>query len=454
MSADFKQIQGQEQSLALTPQLKRSLEILQAGALELREIVDAELNTNPLLEELPFDVADKPQTIGENPYADDDFDDSPQNQSTQDDQSARDFVLNSIPDKQSLQEYLLNEANLDAKNQNVVTAFIRLTGALDERGFLSADAIENAKNAGSDEKSIQEALELLRESEPSGIGAFDMRDSLMLQLEHKQLGNSLAYRILDTHYQLLIKRKVEEIAKLENRTTADVEKAIAEIAKLHTSPASEFEQQVEAYISPDLIFFQTPDGDWDCELSRENSPRLQINQEYRKMAMLGKLRPDEQAYIKEKIKDGKLIMDAIEMRQKTLQKIGKAIIAKQTEFFENGIDALKPMKMQDIATLLDLHATTIGRAIAEKYAQTPVGLFPLKMFFSGGYESETGESVSSKSIKNKIAELIADESTHSPLSDSKIAEILSAEGVQIARRTVAKYREELGIAPKNLRKRY
>ena len=112
------------------------------------------------------------------------------------------------------------------------------------------------------------------------------------------------------------------------------------------------------------------------------------------------------------------------------------------------------MKMQDIATLLDLHATTIGRAIAEKYAQTPVGLFPLKMFFSGGYESETGESVSSKSIKNKIAELIADESTHSPLSDSKIAEILSAEGVQIARRTVAKYREELGIAPKNLRKRY
>lgn len=457
MSAEFRQSQKQEQSLALTPQLKRSLEILQAGALELRDIIDAELNTNPLLEELSYETSiERPKTIGENPFSDDDFDEgsSTQNQPNASEQQTRDFVLNSIPDKQSLQEYLLNEANLDAKNESVAIAFARLTGSLDERGFLLPDAIENAKSAGSDDKSIKEALELLRESEPSGIGAFDMRDSLMLQLEHKQLGNSLAYRILDTHYQLLIKRKVEDIAKLENRTTADVEKAISEIAKLHTSPASEFEQQTESYISPDIIFFQTPDGDWSAELSRENSPRLQINQEYRKMAILGKLRPDEQSYIKEKIRDGKLIMDAIEMRQRTLLKIAKAIIAKQPDFFEDGIDALKPMTMQDIADLLDIHATTVGRAISEKYAQTPFGLFPLKMFFSTGYESDKGEGVSNKSIKNKIAQLIEDESPHSPLSDAKIVEILADNGIVIARRTVAKYREEMGIAPKNLRKRY
>ena len=457
MSAEFKQSQRQEQTLAITPQLKRSLEILQAGVLELREIVDAELNTNPLLEELSFDDATvRPQTIGENPYQDDDYTDNSQStdRQNQEAQKAKDFALNSIPDKLSLQEYLLTEANLDAKNESVAKAFVNLTGSLDERGFLLPDAIENAKANGFDESSINEALQLLRESEPSGIGAVDMRDSLMLQLEHKKLANSLAYRILELYYNLLLKRKVEDIAKIENRTTADVEKAIAEIAKLNTSPASEFEQQAEAYISPDIIFTQTPDGDWVAELSRENSPRLQINQEYRKMAMLGKLRSDEQAYIKEKIKDGKLIMDAIEMRQKTLQKIGNAILAKQPDFFENGIDALKPMTMQDVADLLDLHATTIGRAIAEKYAQTPFGLFPLKTFFSSGYESDSGENVSSKSIKNKIAQMIEDESARSPLSDAKIAEILASEGITIARRTVAKYREELGIAPKNLRKRY
>ena len=457
MSTEFKQSLRQDQSLAITPQLKRSLEILQAGALELRDIVDAELNTNPLLEELSnVDKSERPQTIGENPFPDDDFDDDTQSSAQQnnDAQKTKDFVLNSIPDKLSLQEYLLTEANLDAKNESVAKAFVNLTGSLDERGFLLPDAIANAKANGFDEKSINEALELLRESEPSGIGAFDMRDSLMLQLEHKQLGNSLAYRILELHYNLLMKRKVEDIAKIENRSTAEVENAIAEIAKLKTSPASDFENQAESYILPDIIFSQTPDGDWVAELSRENYPRLQINQEYRKMAMLGKLRAEEQAYIKEKIRDGKLIMDAIEMRQKTLQKIANAILAKQQDFFENGIDALKPMTMQDIADLLDIHATTVGRAIAEKYAQTPFGLFPLKIFFSGGYESESGENISSKSIKNKIAQMIEDESTRSPLSDSKIAEILSSEGITIARRTVAKYREELGIAPKNLRKRY
>ncbi len=463
MASEFEQSQRQEQKLMLTPQLQRSLEILQAPSIDLREIIDAELKVNPLLEEASIDL-ERPKTIGENFDEDfDDFneddnaDDSPyqENSDFSDVQKNRDFILNSIPDHSSLQEYLLNEASLDAKNESVAKAFKSLVGSLDERGFLSADAIENALATGVDRKSADEALQLLRECEPAGIGAFDMRESLMLQLERNARSGSLAYRILENHYQLLMKRKVEEIANLENRKPSEVESAIVEIAKLSTSPASEFEPQEEKFISPDIIFFKTQDDDWSAELARDNLPRLQINQEYRKMAALGKMKSDELAYIKEKIRDGKWFMEAIETRRKTLEKIALAIIAKQPDFFKNGVDALKPMIMRDVADMIGVHPTTVGRAISEKYAQTPFGLYPLKIFFSGGYESdEDGEGVSSESVKNRIAKIVEDESPKSPLSDSKISEILASEGVKIARRTVSKYREELGIAPKNLRKRF
>ncbi len=458
MASEFQQSQRQEQKLLLTPQLKRSLEILQAPSIELREIIDDELKVNPLLEEVSVDI-ERPKTIGENLNEDfDDFDDNSEyqeNSNFDSEQKNRDFILNSIPDHSSLQEYLLNEAALDAKNESVAMAFKSLAGSLDERGFLSSDAIENALALGVDKKSVDEALQLLRECEPAGIGAFDMRESLMLQLERNARAGSLAYRILENHYPLLMKRKVEEIADLENRKPSEIEAAIAEIAKLNTSPATDFEPQEEKFISPDIIFFQTPDGDWSAELARDNLPRLQINQEYRMMAASGKMKSDELAYVKEKIRDGKWFIEAIQTRQKTLEKIALAIIAKQPDFFENGVDALRPMVMKDIADMIGVHSTTVGRAISEKYAQTPFGLYPLKIFFSGGYESDESEKgISSESVKNRIAKIVEDESPQSPLSDSKISEILADEGVKVARRTVSKYREELGIAPKNLRKRF
>ena len=455
MAAEFGQIQRQEQSLVLTAQLKRSLEILQAASLDLEHIVAAELKSNPLLEEIPPDDFERPQTVGES--ADDDFggiDEPSQNSDADKEQKTRDFILNSLPDKTSLQEHLLQEANLDAATPEIAKAFENLAGSLDERGFLLPDALDNARAAGFDEKTVSAALELLRDSEPSGIGAFDMRDSLMLQLEHKGLSGSLAYRILEDRYDLLLKRKVAEIAELENRSPAAVEEAIGEIAKLHTSPASEYAAENERYIEPELTFFKNDDGIWDVEMSRDTLPRLRINPEYRKMAADGNVRPDERSYIKEKIRDGKSLMDAIEMRQKTLLKIGRAILEKQADFFERGKDALKPMTMQDVADEIGVHPTTVGRAVSEKYAQTPFGLFPLKSFFSGGYESSGGGEMSSAAVKNLIKKIVAEESPRAPLSDAKIADMLAEDGVNVARRTVAKYREELSIPPKSLRKRF
>lgn len=454
MSAEFRQIQKQEQTLALTPQLKRSLEILQAASLDLVKIIDAELKNNPMLEETDYDeFAERPETLGGTPEEDaEDYGES--NHNFDKEQKNRDFFLNSLPDKKSLQEHLIIEAELDAKNERIAKAFVNLIGSLDERGFLLPDAIDTARAAGFDKKTIDEAVSLLRNCDPPGIGAFDMRDSLMLQLERKNLSAALPYRILESHYELLLKRKVEEIAELENKTPSDVENAIAEIAKLKTSPAADYTAETERFIFPELVFYKDENDIWRVDTVKDRVPRLRINPEYRRLIMDGNMRPEEQSYIREKIRDGKFLMDAVEMRQKTLLKIGQTILQKQIDFFENGKDALKPMTMQDVADVVELHPTTVGRAISDKYAETPFGLLPLKFFFSGGYESSGGESLSSESVKNKIKKIVEEESPRSPLSDSKIAKILAEDGVAVARRTVAKYRDELGIAPKNLRKRF
>lgn len=456
----MNQTQRVEQGLALTPQLKKSLEILQASSLELSETVARELRTNPLLEDAAAEPQpERPQSVGE-PQSDgfdsDDYSDAPENSDAQDSENRKhDFVLNSIPDKISLGEYLLNEAKLDAPDAETAEAFAFYVGELDSRGFLPREAPEKARERGFSERASAAALELLRNSEPSGIGAFDMRDCLMLQLEHKGMRDTPAYRILDRYFDLLLRRRVSEIAKACGKTEAQIEEAIGEIAKLNTSPAHEFAAEEENFITPDIVYKKNADGEWTAELTNEYIPKLRINQQYRKMAAESNLRGDEAAYISSKIREGKFIIDAIAHRQQTLLKIAFAILELQPEFFEKGVPALKPMTMQAVADIVGVHPTTVGRAVNEKYAETPFGLFALKTFFSTGYDSgDAGGGVASSSVKERIRTIIEDESPKSPLSDSKIAEILSSEGVEIARRTVAKYREELGIAPKNLRKRF
>ena len=468
MQQDFKQSQNLEQGLTLTPQLKRSLEILQKPALELREMVAQELRTNPLLEDLR-DEEYMPERTDKQNSDGGDFDDSPVGEiyPSQSDadyaaqsgeaariQKARDFALNSIQDKISLEEYLLNEANIDADDEPTARAFAHLCGRLDDRGFLDSDAVDSALRAGFDKNTVDSALRLLRNSDPPGIGAFDMRDSLMLQLERAGEGESLAHRILERRYDLLMKRKVMEMAKLEQTTQEEVERAIARISKLHTSPAHEFSAGDEIYITPDLDFYKDADGQWSVRLISDGLPKLRINPEYRRMCAEGALKKGEAAYVREKMRDAKSVMDALEQRRNTLLKIGAVILDRQRAFFERGPDALQPMRMQEAADIIGIHATTVGRALAGKYAETPFGIFALKDFFGGGYEADGGASVASSSVKEKIRAIVESESPRAPMSDSAIASALASDGINIARRTVAKYREELGIAPKNIRRRF
>lgn len=457
------QSQRIEQGLNISPRLKKSLDILQKPAVELNKLIEEELLTNPLLEEAPEgEIYPEPKKEPENGDFEDEgesiYDSSAQDVPSESGEDAsqlqknRDFLINSVQDRVSLEQYLLNEAALDSKDDETIKAFTHLCGHLDDRGFLDADALESARKAGLDESAVQNALRLLRNSDPAGIGAFDMRDSLMLQLERAGNGESLAHRILQNHYDMLLKRKVGEIAKAEGRSESEVEDAIAQISKLHTSPAHEFSAEESQYVVPDLEFYKDSDGKWGVRTVSSSQPRLRINQEYRRMGAVGSLGNDDTAYIREKIREAKFILDAVDQRRKTLLGIGEQILSRQSGFFQKGVCALQPMKMQDVADALGLHATTIGRAVSGKYAETPFGTFALKKFFGGGFGE--GEGMASSSVKEKIRGLVEAESPQKPLSDSELSKMLADDGLNVARRTVAKYREELGIAPKNIRKRF
>ncbi len=444
-----------EQGLNLTPAQKRSLEILQKPVLELGRYIETQLNTNPLLEVDESDAAERPESVGENPdFAGEDFDDvsysSPKSDAVAE-QAKRDFLLNSQTDKPRLGEDLINEARMDAPSGRVADAFKFLVENLDSRGFLPVDILAEAGAAGFSAEEAQSALDMLQSSPPSGVGARSLRECFMIQLAQKGMSGTLAYRILEDNYGLLLKRRVDKIAQLQCRSVEDVENAIEEIAKLSTSPAADYADEEPELLIPDVEYFKNG-GVWDVRLTNSYIPKLKINSDYRQMVASGGLDSEAQSYVREKIRDAKSLIDAVHQRQTTLLRIAKAILLRQRRFFEDG--TLLPMTRQDIADDVGLHATTVGRAISGKCADTPFGVVEFKNFFTSGLENDSGAGVSSSTVKEKIRDIVAAEDPQSPLSDEKISRALAAMGFVAARRTVAKYREELGIAPKTLRKRF
>ncbi len=471
MEQKLGQSQKLEHGLALTPQLRKSLEILQSSAIDLEDIVRRELEANPLLEEAtrkdsmiePLEVSkpnndEKEEAFDSetNAFDEDSSLDTVENFDSLESgnlNSKRDFFFNNITETESLQTHLLTQARIDCGNEEVCKAFDYILGLLDERGFLPENCISEAVTSGHRESAVLEAIDLLQDMEPVGIGAFDMRQSMLLQLDKKNLHSSLEYKILDSCYDLLLKRKVDEIASKFGCKAADIENAINEISKLSTSPARDFAEPQAGYITIDLIAYKASSGTWQAKLTDEYVPKLRINNEYRAMISKGGLDKSAQDYIKDKTKDGKFIIEAIENRQSTLKSVADAICLRQHDFFEHGKLKLKPLTMKDIADDLGIHATTVSRAVSEKYMQTPFGVFMLKSFFTHALETD-GEDVSNSAVKAKIEEIVKNEIPQKPLSDAQIVEILKGHNMPLARRTVAKYREALGIAPKSLRKRF
>ncbi len=328
-----------------------------------------------------------------------------------------------------------------------------LVGSLDDRGFLTQPPADVALQTSLPLDTVQEALKVLKTFEPAGIGARDLSECLLLQLQVKNRGDSLASRIVRDHFALLTRRRIPEIARKIGAHMDDVCVAIEEIGTLDPSPGRRFADDNNRVVVPDVTV-ENDRGEWKIILNSDYIPRLRISNTYKEMIAKGALSKDERDYVRERIRSGKFLINSIEQRQQTIERITREIIRVQEEFFQHGVAKLKPLTMTQIADAVGVHETTVSRAIANKFIKTPHGVFDFKFFFTPGYQAESGASVSNTSVKEMIDELVSLEDKSQPLSDQEIVAKLQEKGINIARRTVAKYREELGLLPSNLRRDY
>jgi RNA polymerase sigma-54 factor len=478
-SQRLQQFQKQTQSLILAPQLRQSLKILQAPTMELRNEILEELQSNPALEELPMEGSSLDSTLDSSPEDntpdqsdemdfDKDFEmlskldqdwrehfaqESASNVYTSEDAERRQHFFDSLVSSTSLQEHLIQQAELTDLDEEQRTAINYLIGSLDDRGYLTSKASDLALLTRLPLRVIQEAHTILKTLDPPGIGAVDLQDCLLIQLDANGRGKSLAARILREQFPLLLRRRIPEIAKRLSVETDDVQDALEEISNLDPSPGRKYGDDVNQVITPD-VFIEKDEGNWVIHLNNDYIPRLRISNVYKEIIARGKLTKQEKEYIQEKMRSGKFLISSIEQRQQTIERITRSILDFQIDFFEEGLAKLRPLTMTQVADAVGVHETTVSRAIAGKYVKTPHGVFPLKYFFTPGYNSSGGESLSNTTIKDMIAQIIENEDPEKPLSDQTVVNLLAEKDIKIARRTVAKYREELGILPTNLRRRY
>lgn len=480
MSGPFiHQSQKQTQSLTIAPQLQNSLKILQAASFDLRTTILTELQRNPLLEELPIDSVsveaeseliqdDTDSREQELEFDSDDFsvlekmsDDysnyeasersiSGSDQATQE---RRDHFLNSLTQNESLQQHLIDQVSLTDCDDSLKEILILIIGSLDENGYLKESTSNLALQFNLPFHLFPEALEILKAFDPVGIGAKDLQECLLIQLSKKGKEDTLAYSIIDKAYPLLLRRRIQEIAKNLKTSDEAVQLALEEIALYDPSPGKRFSPDSNTVIAPDINIYLDED-EWKIELNNEYIPKLRISQKYKDLLAQGSLSKKEKEYLVENMRSGKFLINSIEQRQNTLKNISEKIIHFQPDFFVKKNPKLSPLTMQAIAEVVGVHETTISRAIANKFVKTHHGVFPLKHFFNTGYKSDTGENIANRSIKEKIEKIIQKEDSKKPISDQAIVNLLKEEGIKIARRTVAKYREQQGILATHLRRRF
>jgi len=472
----------QRQSLALqqvlSPQLQQSLLILQTPLLELRNLVQQEMETNPVLEELPEDSGADERSEAE-ASADENFKDEFEKLASLDEewrdymaQSAssnfdghgrrgskeadekRQFLFDSIPVQETLQQNLiaqLNQTVLSADDRKTADLII---GNIDDDGFLQSTTEEMALNSGIPQDEFERVLGLVQTFYPAGVGARDLRECLLIQLRRQGKEQSLEYRIVSEHMDDLGRHRFPEIARRMGISVEDAQKAADNIARLNPRPGQVFAAAPQNYVLPDVIV-EKVDGEYQISFNNEQIPHLRISNLYKDIIASGDAQSsDTKDYIRDKIRSGKFLIRSIHQRQQTIMNIAQQIVSRQRDFLEHGPSHLKPMTMAEVAEVVGVHETTVSRAVSGKYMATPQGVFEMKYFFTGGYQTATGESLSNTSVKQSILELVKHESGSAPLSDHEIVEILSERGIPIARRTVAKYRSELNILPSHMRRKY
>ncbi|MBD3348200.1 MAG: RNA polymerase factor sigma-54 [Candidatus Eisenbacteria bacterium] len=484
---ELKQSLGMHQQLVMTPRLQMALKILQVSTLELEQFLKQELLQNPLLERLDDDdesegesseeteqasESEKEQssdeeresssegdseTAEEESSADDlDWDDYlddiyahayGQNLARDDDDERFERVPVAVA---TFEDALKSQLHMECSDDALVGIAEYIIDELDADGFV-ADPLEViAETLKVPLEDVERALEVVQSLDPPGIGARSLEESLLLQLQRKDLGDGLAARVVREAFAELKNCKYDQIRRRLGVTKDDLREAINEISKLDPRPRTDPSSGDVAYITPDLVIEEV-DGDYVVYLNDQDVPRVRISPTYRRM-LGGKAAPEEREFITKKLKAARWIVQSIENRRRTMVRVTESILRAQREFFQKGVSALKPLTLQQIADDVGMHESTVSRVTRGKYVQTPRGTFELKYFFSSGIRTRDGEEVASKAVRDSMREIISKEDKQKPLSDQKIAEELKRMGFSISRRAVAKYRDQMRILRAGLRK--
>lgn len=453
MQMDLKLNISQKQKLILTQIMQQSINVLQMSAYDLREYIEKEFEENPILE-ADFNLIESKDNIDNtqlSKYLNDRYDENYNYQHNNEDEAS---VFNFISDKKSLKDYLyeqLGEIKSDIKIKKVVSYMIE---SLDSRGYLENTLEEICSDLGIDKEKVQNALEILQSLEPCGIGARDLKECLLIQLKNKGILDEIIKEIVLKYLECIADCKYNYIAK-ELKITAKEVQAYGDIIKsLEPKPSRGYYTGEEVkFIIPDAYIVKIGDK-YNVIMNKDIIPNITINNLYKQEILNGKNKKEVE-YVKEKVNDAIGLINDIEQRNNTILKLLECIVKKQKAYFENGQEYLKPMTLRDLADEMDLHESTVSRAIKDKYILTSRGTVKIKDLFCNGIVSSgiNGEGVSTNTIKNKIKQLIQLENKNKPLSDQAICDLLKKEHIDISRRTVAKYREELGIKSSSKRKR-
>lgn len=456
-----------EQRLKLAPQIIQSIKILQLPALALQELVFEEMSENPVIEMKQADPGDQvPETSEEDP---DEEEDPVQREIAEEwrefsgerprrpDREASDrkhqAMLNTAAKPVSLQEYLLAQFGLLDLSEAASAAGEEIITNLDDNGYLRISLEELAADSDGawDLEDAEEALAQVQGLEPPGVGGRSLLECLLVQVGPD--GHDLVRRIIGDFLTDVERNRLPKIARRTGAEIEEVKEAIEYISHLNPRPGSLFSGQPAPRIVPDLVVEYTDKG-YEVRLEDGHVPNLAISMLYEKLAASKNADPAARKYLKDKIRSARWLIDAIEQRKTTLYRITRAIVDVQKEFFDYGLSHLKPLRMQETADKVGVHVSTVSRAIADKYVQTPRGIFPLKYFFTGGLMTEGGEVQTWRTVQQEIRDLVESEDKSKPLSDEEISGQLAAKGYEVARRTVTKYRKALGIPSSRRRKSY
>lgn len=474
------QVQRLSLTQILAPQLQQSLHLLQVPTLELQSLVQEELQQNPLLEEVSKDEprieAEPTGEEGSVSSADSkeeaDFQKEFETLSKLDDEwreyfsqtssfrqrspeqeEQRQHFFDAIVQQKSLQQHLLEQLSFAETPAEVRKVAEMIIGNISDDGYLLSPLEELAINSGVPLDQLQKALELVQTFHPVGVGARDLKECLLIQLDRMGKSESVESVIVNLHIDDLGRRRFHEIGKALNLTVEQVQSIANFISTLEPKPGRMFSTEQQQYVAADVVV-QKIGGEYVVLLNDEQIPHLRISNTYKELMSSGEKQTEAREYIRDKIRAGKFLIKSIHQRQQTIHNIAKVIVERQIEFLDKGIAHLKPLTMAQVAEVVGVHETTVSRAVANKYMQTPQGLYEMKYFFTPGFETAGGGSMSNTSVKEQISKLIEREDATKPLSDQEIVAILKEQGIPIARRTVAKYRNELNILPSNLRKTY